>query len=284
MDNKNKCPYCGAELQENALYCPFCMRELGKGTAKKKKAKIALAAIIFFVAAALIGAGVFIGSMLLKGSDDKVKETATQAEDVTDATECADGQREELPYKECPIITEYDLMMVRAIYLTAVDDLSGLWDPNAFVLHESVSDDEGDKWEIYENDTFMDGVSVRTCFCEDGREIVTSVTGLATENYSDGIAIAECMISSVYNYTYSNLHQMLTDPEVYPRVEYGPGEGLMSVAELPDPWRSEDMSLEGCYAQLEHEIGPQLLYLEFRTHHSEDGTLYDIIITHTQEL
>jgi len=277
-----KCPYCGATLQENARFCLYCMRPLEQQT-KKSTNKWVIVLLCVLLASALVTGGFFMAWFLLK--DDAESETATVETE-------GDGEPslgEELPYGKWPIICSLEDMTLRTVYLTAVDDLSALWDPDGFVYKDKVTDDDGDDWKIYETEVYLGGVCLRAHFGGDGREIITSITSLTDENYEDGIRLAECMVSSVYNYTFTNLHGMLTDGEAYPRLDVPLEDELLLTAQLPDPAVNDPgsrMELKCTSVIFDEGSGfeNQALYVEFRTRTCNGQTVYDIIILHTQDL
>lgn len=72
MSPVKKCPYCGGELQENALFCPFCMHVLKDKEAisdKPKKRKLWLIAVLPAVLLIVL----LITWILWPGSPDEIK-------------------------------------------------------------------------------------------------------------------------------------------------------------------------------------------------------------------
>lgn len=188
---------------------------------------------------------------------------------------------------ETPIALFEDVQL-RATYLTGKDGLSERWDPDGFVLTHSGTDDDGDLWEIYSTDIYLDGVDLRMHFCEQGIEVLTSLTGLTAENYEAGLQLAQCLIYSVQNYTYTNMYDMLTDRGTYP-MSVADDAGLLQLAQLPDP--SAEKIDEGTQPVVERvmaELGGSgerkgYLVIDRRTRVWGGKEVYDLLILHTQE-
>lgn len=254
-----KCPKCGAQLQENAQFCFYCMHSLTdrepvdpKKGSKKTKKWLLWTAVAVATVGALIAVFFYIKS-------------------VTG------------PKEQDPIIATFDDFQLRATYLTGKEGLSGLWDPDGLQQTYTGTDRQGDTWQIYAADVFLDDVNFCACFCEGGTEIILSLTDLTEENMDEGLQIVECAIYSVYNYTFTNLHDILTDHDRYPAQDIEPDEQILVLANLPDP--SGEKQDPGTQSTIIRKCvlaqSDQLMYVEIRTRTYEGTVYYDIVILHT---
>lgn len=263
-----QCPHCGGQLQEQAQFCLYCMRPLTDKpdvtpTGKNRK-KIGW---LLAVGPCLVIAAVVAAVFLLRPEEDE-KKPKTPDTPV---------------YQK---IASFEDFSLRAVYLSGKNSLTDIWDPDSLLHTHTGEDSSGDTWKIYSADVHLQEVTYRAHFCQDGIEILTAITGLTEENYRQGLDLAQCTISSVYNYTFTNLEDMLTDPQTYPRSPVAAGEDLLTLAELPDP--TAQQTDEGTAMQVQR-LGTQLddpgqyLFLEFRTRTWQGETVSDILILCTQD-
>lgn len=276
----NKCPYCGASLQEGAQFCLYCMKSLSEKRdvtpVKKSRRTWLAAALICLLLAVAVVCAVFISG---NGDEGEAESTPPQSGESTEQEES----------EEWPIITTIDDFMLRAVYLSGKNDLSGLWDPDGFVHTHSITDEDGDEWKVYDTDVTPEGASLKVHMCEGGIEIVTSVTGLTEDTFDDGALLVSCAVSSVYNSTFSNLADVLADEEAYEREDVAAGEDIMTLAELTDPAAKKQdegtaMQVRRIQMHLDEQSFPgQTMFIEFRTRVYNGQTLYDMIILHTQK-
>lgn len=281
-DNReNKCPYCGADLQEGAQFCLYCMKNLTEKkdvTPMRRSRGAALTVILVCIVLAVAVACAVI-----------IPKIGDNGEETEAPLQSGEGEEQEEP-GDWPIITTIDDFMLRAIYLSGKNDLSGLWDPDGFVHTHTLTDEDGDEWKVYDTDVTPQGAALKVHFCEDGIEIVTSVTGLTEETMDDGLMLVSCAVSSVYNSTFSNLEDVLADDDAYSREDVAAGEDIMTLAELTDPAAKKQdegtaMQAQRIQMHLDEQTFPgQTMFIEFRTRTYNGQTLYDIILFHTQTL
>ena len=86
-----KCPHCGAEIQENARFCLYCMKSLEEKTQLKpiKKSKIKWLIVVEIAIAIVLIAGVIF--TLCKPKEKKpyvqASETTAESEQMTQQSE-----------------------------------------------------------------------------------------------------------------------------------------------------------------------------------------------------
>lgn len=254
-----KCPKCGAQLQENAQFCFYCMHSLvvkapvNPPNKEKKTVKWLL-----WIAAVLLSVGALVTTVICIRSP-----SATENQDA--------------------IIATFDDFQLRATYLTGKEGLSALWDPDGLHQTHTNTDHQGDSWQVYSTGVLLDDADLRVCFCEGGTEIILALTDLHEEDLEEGLQIISCGISSVYNYTYTNLHAILTDHDLYPAKEIDPDERILLLANLPDV--AGDKIDQGTDPLIIRKsvlaAEDQLMYVEIRTRTYKGSIYYDIVILHT---
>jgi len=220
-----KCPVCGATLQSGAIFCPHCMSSL-----KEKKditparvgrgLNVVLTALIVCVALT-VGA---VGVLLLRGDGVQSGDTAADH---------SEGPEENATEGE-----SIDMMrdvILNATYLTGKYGYSGLWKPNEYVLTHVETDDYGNKWDVYNIPSSIEGANVTVYVREDEKEMITTVMGLTDDTEEYGEEIALLIALSVYS-------DVLDDNEKRERITASEGEterlgedtGHLTARGLPD--------------------------------------------------
>ncbi|MBE6713740.1 MAG: hypothetical protein E7575_00445 [Ruminococcaceae bacterium] len=279
------CPYCNASLEENASFCLYCMRELSKKkTAVVKKSRRPKAKVVIAVLLVCFIMGAAIGLiMAFTGGDEKPRSNDKEEGNIQETTDALEKEEEE---KES-VICNFEDFQLRCIYLSGKNSLTHLFDAGSFVNTHSGKDRSGDTWDIYQADTHLPGVGFSVSFCEGGEEIITAVTGISGEAVDEALKICMCAVESVYNYSYTNLYEFLSDREKYPMSEADPSECVLLLAGLPDP--SGKKNDEGTDVKLEYtasitegkENAEEYLYFQKRTRVYEGKEVYDIFLLHT---
>lgn len=259
-----KCPFCGAELQENARFCFFCMKQFNEKNRvpspnyKKKRT--------LWICGAVIALAIVALTFWLLSQDDKKNH-----KDDNSIQESSDE-----------IIATFDDFQLRATYLTGKNGLSDLWEPDAFVMTHQAKDNEGDTWQTYATDLYIDDANMQVYFCEEGIQIITAITGLTDETMDSGLQLVDCAVSSVYNYSYTNLYDFLTDRDKYPAKEIPYEEQMLISCGLPDSaLKKQDKGttplITGNIARVDEQNS---MYVEQRTRTYEGQIYYDIFILH----
>jgi len=295
----NKCPHCGSDIQEGAQFCLYCMEPLNeKKDITPKKKKIPLLPIIIALSVILISVGAALFIALGKDSNKKStdKDTApavteesraeseSESESESEAESESDKSETDAPETEDREPSAIDDIKLRATYLTGKSGLSHLWDPDSFILTHSYTDDDGDTWEIYSPDVYLDGVYISISLCEGGEEILTTVASVSDEMRDDALLLCECLISSVYNYTYTNLSDLLSSDRKYPMSVVKDGVSLAALAGQKDTEASLfDKKSEPILKRMSIDInddGGVDMFYDLRQRTYKGDTFYDIYFLH----
>lgn len=206
-----KCPKCGALLQENARFCFYCMesfteKETVEISKNSKRNRWFLWCSLLTALICLVAVGVF--TFVHKNSKNNKSESV--------------------------IISNFEDYKLRAVYLTGKEGLSSLWNPDGLLLTHMGKDREGDTWEVYATDVYIDQANMQIYFCEGGIEVVSAVTGLTEQTRDDGLQLLECSVASVLNYTLDNFGDILSDPDLYPMSQVDGNKTMLEMAGLPD--------------------------------------------------
>ena len=170
------CPYCGAELQENARFCLYCMKSLQEKQpietppANSRQLRIALIAAVAAAAALVV-------AFLLPGRK-------------TERPAAAEMTAESTAQQDLPPITD-----LNTFYFSAVDAAErlaaqDLWEPSSM-------------W--FPADTranvplLIPGASCQVDLLDNGAAILATVTDLTEETLADGQRLADCIAEAVYD-------------------------------------------------------------------------------------
>lgn len=259
-----KCPKCGAQLQENARFCFYCMESFAEKETvvigkKSKRNKWVLWGSLLAMLMCLVAAVVFYYVQ-----KNRNKETP-----------------------EPTVISNFEDYQLRAVYLTGKDGLSHLWNPDGLLLTHVGKDQQGDSWDVYATDVYIDQVSMQTYFCEGGIEVVTAITGLTDQTRDDGLQLLECSVASVLNYTVTNFNDILTDPDQYPMSQVDGNKTMLELASLPDAAAAKtDENAEASVMQKTVKVDftereNEYLVIQVRSRVYNGKQYYDYFVLHT---
>jgi len=252
-----KCPYCSAELQENAQFCLYCMKSLGeKEQMPQKVSKKNLLTVCIVAVAVLLAVGIGLALFFGLGKSDETPgdtsdtvqtddETAgvsadtKAAEDggssenvetsaVSETAKDTEPHGEDGPADE-EIIVTFDDFCLRALMATAKLGCNEMWNPMDLVMTHS-----DDEWKTYQTDINIPDANLRIFFYNDGVEVVTAITDLTEETLPDGIKLYECILSGVENYLYPDYNDFMTDGETYPFKVRNDDDTLLDVIGFED--------------------------------------------------
>ncbi len=255
-----KCPNCGAEIQEGAQFCLYCMETLGEKTELKPLARkthwIAVAVAAVAVAAVLV---FFLGR---KGETQESAQMQTSLETTQPTTQAA--------LQPLAPITEELTFISNASSATQLLKCENLWQPIYLCQYEQT-----EQVCSYAVGTSMEGVYLRTHFIDGGVSILTSITALTEESLADGILLANCAINAVYGCN-PNAQVYLDESNMYPTQTINAAESSVTV----------DYALGGEVierARAELPIGQsQYLHYELHTRVLDGVTYHDIFLFHGQ--
>ncbi len=266
-----KCPFCGADIEESAVFCLYCMSSLSEKSditsvpRRKKTAYVVIA--VCFVLFLIVG---ITGAALLSGSGE------SENVDVNPNGNETASQK----------ITSFEDFSLRAMVSSHKTDSATLWNPANFTLTHAGADSDGDKWKMYSAECYIENVNLRFDFCNDGEEIIARITSLTEDNFNDGVKIAEATVGAVYNYTFTNLSDILTDHDTYPMYPVNESESISVLSELPDSAALTDSGTKPVTSRLSsvfddpHANGSTMFY-ELRTRVYEGVEYFDIFILFT---
>ena len=188
-----KCPHCGAELQENARFCLYCMEPLEEPTelpaAKAHKKRRLLWLLVPTLAC--------IGIVLLF-LHPGAKPTA-----MGDATAPTEAPPTSLPATEAettPPTAQEPITNANAFWsdaLTESDaDTAQLWSPASLYLLEETA-----TMQCYAVPLHVPAAGYSVYFLDGGASVLAAITGLTDETLSDGEALAETTIRTIYRTT-----------------------------------------------------------------------------------
>lgn len=246
------CPYCGAELQENARFCLYCMKSLQeKQPIKVPAAKKRLFWIIPVIAAA---AAIAVGLFFLLRQEAAAPTKPAQL----------------TVNRELPPITDPNTFYFTAVSWSKELEINELWEPASMWFPDET------RAVVSLN---LQEADCQVLFLEGGSTIFASVTNLTDETLADGRRIAECIIAAVYD-GIADAPTLRTDLPFEPV-----GDSLLALLQLDDPAK-EGATTEILQCRLEPKSygrEQQTLLCELRTRSCEDGAYYDIFLYFGQE-
>ncbi|MBE6572827.1 MAG: hypothetical protein E7652_00365 [Ruminococcaceae bacterium] len=302
-----RCPFCNAELQENASFCLYCMRplECKENITPKRPINIKLILILILTVAILISVLLIV---LLVQPDKNDSEAQTQIrdkqtkklkekEETTQTSRDPETEKENDPaYSDfnsggrSEILAVYEDFKILASVTSHQTDCGDIFNPNDFLWTHTVTDEDGDTWEIYTTDCALEDVVIRVAFCEGDLEIVTTICNLTEDNYEDGLKIAEACIFAAYNCSYVEIKDALRNDTIYPRKEITYEESLFGEGLLPEPvpYRIDDdtqMTIRYTYTGMETTSKTETHYMvmEQREREYKGKTYFDLAFLHTFE-
>lgn len=266
------CPYCGAELQENARFCLYCMKSLQeKQPIKVPAAKKRLFWIIPVIAAA---AAIAVGLFFLLRQGAPAPETNAESTQWSEsgetpaATEVAPTQM--TVNRELPPITDPNTFYFTAVSWSKELEINELWEPASMWFPDET------RAVVPLN---LQEADCQVLFLEGGSTIFASVTNLTDDTLANGQRIAECICAAVYD-------GIADAPSLRTNLPMEAAESsLTELLKLDDP-AGERTTTGVARCRLEPESygrEQQTLLCELRTRSCEDGAYYDIFLYFGQE-
>lgn len=256
------CPYCSAEIQENAQFCLYCMNSLSQKKINKKDKPIIkpyLIVIISVLAAISILVSVLLFVFNNKSLNNGNEETTENFSDI---------------------FVSYENFRLQALMATAKLGFNELWNPQ-----ELIQTHASEIYDSYSCDINIPEAELRIIFTNGGEEILTVISDLTDETFADGIDLYECILSGIENFTFTNYHQMMTDTDMYPLKQKGTTRTLLEDINFPDPGENKtDKNTETTIEYRFSETGDgNLLLYELRTRTYGGIKYYDIFMLNTYE-
>lgn len=193
-----RCPYCDAELQENARFCLYCMNSLDEKS-EHRHIRIKGKRIYIWIAACLV-AVCLVGSIVYILTKYEKAQTQTPEDSLMDySTETTTEENELLP------LIFYDDFYWRCVFYSQEMSLEDLWSAESmYYAGQTATANQ------YVAKVHLDGVSFSAYFIDDGVKILTVISGIKESDLQDGIELANCTIYGVYNC--DDMYLSTTDP------------------------------------------------------------------------
>lgn len=265
-----KCPYCGAELQENARFCLYCMKSLqDKRQIEVPRAKKKWRWFVPIAVATAIAAALFL--LLRREAPAATGSASTQPSEnraVSAVTEAASTQLSE--NRELPPITDPNTFYFNAVSWSKKLEINALWEPASMWFPEETR---------AVVPLSMQDADCQVLFLQDGRAILAEITNLTDDTLADGQRIAACIGAAVYD-GIADLPALHAD---LPTVQAE--RSVLDLLGIDDPAQAGTVTAV-VQCRLEPKSyggGQQYLRYELRTRSCEDGTYYDIFLYFGQE-
>lgn len=246
------CPYCGAELQENARFCLYCMKSLQeKQPIKVPAAKKRLYWIIPVIAAA---AAIAVGLFFLLRQEAAAPTKPAQL----------------TVNSELPPITDPGAFYFAAVSESERLEANDLWEPSYMWFPEEAR---------AVVPLSLPDADCQILFLEDGRAIFAAVSNLTEETLAGGQRIAECICAAVYD-------GIADAPSLRTNLPMEAAESsLTELLKLDDPaGAGTTTGVARCRLEPKsYGREQQTLLCELRTRSCEDGAYYDIFLYFGQE-
>ena len=188
-----RCPYCGARLQENALFCLYCMRELKEKTAldaPKMKAKRGKKKLLIALIAVVTAAAVAVTAILLHGR--------------------------EKTYSGKEAIVVFPLFLTTSMIVTKRLECEDLWDPSTQKDAVTVGSIGAVR---YFADIFIPDATGGLVLFDKGDQAFFAVLDVTEETFPDAQRLIICAADAMMN-SYSDIDDIVTNENVYPRREH----------------------------------------------------------------
>lgn len=272
-----KCPYCSAELQENARFCLYCMESFQEKTqipspsARKRSRKIWLAILLAVVLTAAV-----IGVLAVGLQRDNTQNVDAASPTASNAV--TTEKEEFFPINNC-----------NDFYFDAISEterLAGqdLWNPSGLYLLNRT-----EQMEVYSAPVYLPDAVFNIYFFDEGVEIFAAVTNLTEDALADGLRLSDCITAATYYGMGAKVPSfkdiVLSDP-------VAAGDSYVEQLKIDDPTAQrtdEGTAASAKRTRLEPEAGTwlnvprQYLVYELRTRTYEGRTYYDIFLFYGQE-
>ncbi len=261
-----KCPYCGAELQENARFCLYCMKSLqDKQTIETPRVK----KWRWLIPIAAAGTAIAILLFFVLRQEAPAPETNAESTQWSEsgetpaATEAAPTQM--TVNRELPPITDPNTFYFTAVSWSKELEINELWEPASMWFPDET------RAVVPLN---LQEADCQVLFLEGGSTIFASVTNLTDDTLADGQRVAECIAAAVYD----GIADAPSLQDVLPAEQTE--TSLLALLQLDDPADAGRVTgVARCRLEpVSYGGGQQYLLYELRTRSGEEGTYYDIFL------
>lgn len=272
-----KCPYCGAELQENARFCLYCMESLQEKTqipslpARKRIRKTWLAILLAVVLTAAV-----IGVLVVGLQHDNTQDE--DAASIMESSAVPTEKKDFFPINNC-----------NDFYFDAISEterLAGqdLWKPSGLYLLNRT-----EQMEVYSAPVYVPDAAFNIYFFDEGVEIFAAVTNLTEDALADGLRLSDCITAATY---YGMGAKVPSFEDIVLSDSVAAGDCYVEQLKIDDPaaqWMDEGTAASVKRTRLEPEVSTwlnipqQYLVYELRTRTYKGSTYYDIFLFYGQE-
>ncbi len=180
------CPNCSAPLQENALFCPHCMTQLGEKQileapkvikSKRKKVLSILLALIVVLSAFSCGTGLYYHK------------------------------------KHAPICT-YEQFREAVPVISEKMKIDNLWEMDNFIDTHYF---EEQKITQYSTDINIKNALLSVFFYNKGEQVLAYISDVNPNDFSKAETLLKCITQSVCNYYFTDIDKVFDDEKLYPK-------------------------------------------------------------------
>lgn len=265
-----KCPHCGAELQENARFCLYCMEPLEEPTALPTAKSHQKRRLLWLLLPAL--ACVAIVLLILRPG---TKPTAT--EDTAAPSEAPPTFLPATEIETAPPAAQEPITDANAFWSDALAESDAvtaqLWSPASLYLLEETA-----TMQRYAVPLHVPAAGYSVYFLDGGTSVLAAITGLTDETLSDGEALADATIRTIYRATGYDAPSLTDAP-----APQETAASWLETLQLPDPVAGARITaLErtdlGSTIPTGLGFSPLNVSYERRTRNENDMACYDIFI------
>lgn len=212
----SKCPFCGADMQENASFCLHCMRSLDeKEKIKKEKIFFGRKRIIIFAAAALlIIAAVVCFLIIRKPSAEDPPKNDVISDDTPQNDISAQPKESEKAVDTDNIFTSPYEFCAAAILVSEKLGCNELWSPDE--LKETHRSLNGKSIKLWAPVSIPDAV-MAIYFDNCGETVDFILEDVPEEYLEDAKNIAICAVDAACNSYFSDVSDVFFDDKVFPK-------------------------------------------------------------------
>lgn len=267
-----KCPYCGAELQENARFCLYCMKSLqDKQTIESPQRKKRLWRMVSIAAAAAVAIAAALFFLLRQEAPaPEAKAESTQWSESGETLAATVEPTHRTVNSELPPIIDPNMFFFSAAQQSKRLEADDLWEPASMWFPDET------RAVVPLN---LQEADCQVLFLEGGSTIFASVTNLTDDTLADGRRIADCITAAVYD----GIADAPSLQDVLPAEQTE--TSLLALLQLDDPADAGRVTgVARCRLKpVSYGGGQQYLLYELRTRSCEDGIYYDIFLYFGQE-